>query len=177
MASSTASTAAPGAPKPASALAHPELEAGGGAPASASRDANAVESLSEPVSKHVKAVYDELVHWHRFSTPEGRKKWIVEDQHAPVEDAELLQDGSFSHFASYLASPRANAMLPVGSVDCSFPLSDYFISSSHNTYLTGNQLSSESSVFAYRDVRMDFATRPSMHSYLGAGPPPGLSLR
>jgi phosphatidylinositol phospholipase C delta len=58
----------------------------------------------------------------------------------------------FSDFLRYMTSPIANALRPASQEDVSWSLSNYFISSSHNTYLTGNQLSSDSSVEAYKDV-------------------------
>lgn len=58
----------------------------------------------------------------------------------------------FSDFLRYITSPIANAQRPAVPEDVSWPLSNYFISSSHNTYLTGNQLSSDSSTEAYKDV-------------------------
>lgn len=58
----------------------------------------------------------------------------------------------FSDFLRYMTSPIANAVRPALEEDISLPLSNFFISSNHNTYLTGNQLSSASSTEAYKDV-------------------------
>jgi phosphatidylinositol-specific phospholipase C-like protein len=55
-------------------------------------------------------------------------------------------------FLDYMTSPASAATAPPRDQDLSWPLHSYFISSSHNTYLTGNQLSSESSVDAYKNV-------------------------
>lgn len=62
---------------------------------------------------------------------------------------------SFVSFANYLLSPTSNPALDpahgrgvVDNMNC--PLKDYFINSSHNTYLSGNQLKSSSSIEMYK---------------------------
>ena len=57
-------------------------------------------------------------------------------------------------FFEFMMSPINNAQAPreVEGSDMDWPLSNYFINSSHNTYLTGNQLYSEASADVYKDV-------------------------
>ncbi|KAF2847567.1 phospholipase-like protein C [Plenodomus tracheiphilus IPT5] len=136
-----------GAPK----VDHPELQAGGGT-AAATTKARSVDELSPLLSQYLKSAYDEVNAKYNLQTKEGQLRWLVEEQGTSDRDAELLQDGSFSHFANYFMSDAASVMGPAEPVDESYPISNYFISSSHNTYLTGNQLSSESSVDAYKNV-------------------------
>jgi hypothetical protein len=59
---------------------------------------------------------------------------------------------SLAAFREYMASPASSALQPVTQQDFSAPINDYFISSSHNTYLTGNQLYSDSDASAYTNV-------------------------
>lgn len=54
-------------------------------------------------------------------------------------------------FLNRLTNSRSSNALPV-TPDLHHPIAQYFISSSHNTYLSGNQLWSKSSTEAYRDV-------------------------
>ncbi|KUI64817.1 1-phosphatidylinositol 4,5-bisphosphate phosphodiesterase 1 [Cytospora mali] len=60
----------------------------------------------------------------------------------------------FNDFLQYMTSDASNVIGPFKDEDqdLSYPLSSYFISSSHNTYLTGNQLYGDSSTDAYKNV-------------------------
>lgn len=72
-------------------------------------------------------------------------------------DQAQLKQGKISlqAFSSYLSSDENGVIPPEKldqSEDMSFPISHYFINSSHNTYLTAGQLAGSSSVEMYRQV-------------------------
>jgi phosphatidylinositol phospholipase C delta len=69
---------------------------------------------------------------------------------APPESPELVM--SLDGFSSFLLSSDNSAFIDQrGRVwhDMTHPLSDYFVSSSHNTYLTGHQLVGSSTIEGY----------------------------
>jgi phosphatidylinositol phospholipase C, delta len=77
----------------------------------------------------------------------------IYDQH--VKDR-TFQDGTSLtdqvSFMQYMRSPAAAALGPRPDVDLSHPMSSYYISSSHNTYLTGNQLYGDANTDGYTNV-------------------------
>lgn len=59
---------------------------------------------------------------------------------------------SLEAFRAYMKDTASSAQAQPTGLDLSAPISDYFISSSHNTYLTGNQLYSDAAASAYTSV-------------------------
>ena len=60
---------------------------------------------------------------------------------------------SFEGFARFLMDASNDAVVSSPNVDClDFPISRYYIATSHNTYLSGHQLKGQSSVELYREV-------------------------
>ncbi|XP_062864063.1 1-phosphatidylinositol 4,5-bisphosphate phosphodiesterase beta-1-like [Trichomycterus rosablanca] len=82
---------------------------------------------------------------------------LLMEKFEPNQD--MIQKGQISTegFARYLISDENGVIPPEKldqSEDMSFPLSQYFINSSHNTYLTAGQLAGNSSVEMYRQVML-----------------------
>ncbi|KAL2156089.1 hypothetical protein VTH82DRAFT_834 [Thermothelomyces myriococcoides] len=115
-----------------------------------------IKSINSAVLAHLQQVYAS----HGGSTatwsPEKKAAFLKDIQHD--SDAELASElasskaWDFNEFLCYMTSSTTNVVAPAHEEDLSWPLSSYFISSSHNTYLTGNQLSSDSSADAYKNV-------------------------
>jgi hypothetical protein len=67
------------------------------------------------------------------------------------------KDRPFEDYLRHMASEHSNAIGAAREQDLAHPLSNYFISSSHNTYLTGHQLYGKANVDGYKNVSL----RPS----------------
>ncbi|WQF89882.1 Putative phosphatidylinositol-specific phospholipase C, X domain, C2 domain superfamily [Colletotrichum destructivum] len=131
-----------------------QYKAGGGHPSGQREGIR--EKLDESILGHLARLFN------RYAGPNNtwhRDQIGIFMQHVQAEDpnglAGYLVDSdelSLPELVQYVTSPCGNVLEVAAPQDLSWSLSSYFISSSHNTYLTGNQLSSDSSVEAYRDV-------------------------
>ncbi|KAK7932730.1 phospholipase c [Apiospora marii] len=128
-------------------------QAGGGQP---SADPKHLQELNASVLPHL----EQLFNRHAGFDQKWSKDQVIAflhhvqaDKVSDPSDNLAAQDSlDYQTFLHYMTSSAADALAPVREEDFTWPLNSYFISSSHNTYLTGNQLSSDSSTDAYKNV-------------------------
>ena len=130
----------------------PVLQAGGGTPSSAAAR-HTIETFHPSVLSHLNHIFNLLAQGHALDKTQTSHflKDIQQDPEASARGLEKDSNG-FDDFLGYMASPASSALGAPRQHDLSRPISNYFISSSHNTYLTGNQLYGEASTGAYTNV-------------------------
>ncbi|KAF4999447.1 hypothetical protein FGRMN_2469 [Fusarium graminum] len=130
-----------------------ELKAGGGA----SEVARSLSNVDPVVSTQLVKLFESLADrpdktWSKERLSSFIKD-IQNDGPSPSVDELLARDSlDLDAFMAWMTSSHGAATTPPKPQDLSYPLSSYFISSSHNTYLTGNQLSSDSSTRPYTET-------------------------
>ncbi|KAE9365530.1 PLC-like phosphodiesterase [Stipitochalara longipes BDJ] len=109
--------------------------------------------FSHAIQDHLRRVYDDVRGTEPLLTRQQFQTWLATVQDHPIELVheeykceEFLQVIYMHHGFDALKDAE------VEKKDLTRPLSNYFISSSHNTYLSGNQLASKSSTEAYKHV-------------------------
>ncbi|MCJ1288450.1 hypothetical protein MMC26_007808 [Xylographa opegraphella] len=129
------------------------IQAGGGQPALYPA-MSIVSSVSTSVLKHIKAIadgsnpldYKQLSEFRAFSSK--RSQAVAE----PLDSGQRPGKVDLQAFLGYMMSSECNIMRPLLENDLTYPMPSYFISSSHNTYLTGNQFYGGASTDAYSNV-------------------------
>ncbi|KAH7028159.1 phosphatidylinositol-specific phospholipase C [Microdochium trichocladiopsis] len=133
---------------------HPVHQAGGGLP---SFEDTKVKQIQPAVLPYLKKIFDQHAGgpgktWSKAAIIDFLHHVQADKVTDPSGDMATQDELGFDGFLRYMGSSAANVHGPLPEVDLSWPISSYYISSSHNTYLTGNQLSSESDADAYKTV-------------------------
>ena len=110
--------------------------------------------LSHAIQEHLHRVYDALRGPEPTLTRVQFEAWLssVQEHLIPTLDSEEYKFEQFLEAVYYSRGFEAVREVKPEDKDLTRPISNYYISSSHNTYLSGNQLSSRSSIDAYKNV-------------------------
>ncbi|OTB02893.1 hypothetical protein M426DRAFT_190422 [Hypoxylon sp. CI-4A] len=110
--------------------------------------------LSAAIQRHLRKVYDSLRRGQQFLSREAFIDFLetVQGEKTPELTIEKYNFERFLETWWLQFSLKAEIPAHPEQKDLSKPISNYFISSSHNTYLSGNQLSGRSNADAYRRV-------------------------
>ncbi|OQE29459.1 hypothetical protein PENSTE_c002G07399 [Penicillium steckii] len=109
-----------------------------------------IDKFHVGIDKHLQKIYESIV--ASETTRNEFKRTVQQDALSDASGSTVDPLASVDAFRSYMKAEVSRAQMPAEELDCSVPISDYFVSSSHNTYLTGNQLYSDAAASAYTSV-------------------------
>lgn len=110
--------------------------------------------LSHAVQAHLRRIYTTLCGDSQFVSRKALADFLADVQGQDIPLSEDVEEYSYEDWLALLwmkGGLEAVGAL-AGSKDLGKPISSYYISSSHNTYLSGNQLMSKSTTDAYKNV-------------------------